>query len=194
MTHVRAVEGPRNVGHVFIEIRRKPDAHRPVLTHSCLGLFDVPFGLDCNACPLKLAQKWCVPFPCSSKSRYCGAGSPRQMPGRVEVALLLILLRDHLRLFRPGYREAGVVPAHTALELRGIERRYEVERLGILFERQKAAGKAARGAYIMRRFSALSSAPKLCPKVADPGRRSRIASHSVPRTQRTTLTSPASPS
>src|SRR6516165_10277006 len=71
------------------------------------------------------------------------ARSARQMPGRVEVALLRVLVRDHLRLRRPAYPEARVVPAHAALALRGVEGRDEVERLGILFERQEAVGKAA---------------------------------------------------
>src|SRR6516225_701254 len=67
-----------------------------------------------------------------------------EMPGRVEIALLRILVRDHPRLGRPAYPEARVVPAHTALALRGVESRDEVERLGILFERQETVGKAAR--------------------------------------------------
>ena len=91
-----------------------------------------------------------------------------QVPNLVEVALLRVLVRDHLRRGRPADREARVVPAHTALALRSIEGRDEVERLGILFERKQAVAKP-RGTYIMRRFSAVSWAPKLCPKLAGPG-------------------------
>src|SRR6267378_5558352 len=66
--------------------------------------------------------------------------SARQMPGRVKVALLRILVRDHAGLGRPTDRKTPVVPARAALG--SVEGRYEVDRLGIRFERQKAAGKA----------------------------------------------------
>src|SRR5438093_6490946 len=70
--------------------------------------------------------------------------SARQMPGRVEIALSRVLVRDDARRGRPTDRKARVVPAHTALAVWGIERRDKVECLGILRECEEAVGKAAR--------------------------------------------------
>ena len=50
------------------------------------------------------------------------ARSARQMPGRVEIALSRVLVRDDAGLGRPPDRKARVVPAHAALAVRGVER------------------------------------------------------------------------
>src|SRR5262249_25099544 len=66
------------------------------------------------------------------------------MPGRVEIALLGVLIRNDTRLGRPPDRKTGVIPSHTALAFRRVKRGDQVERLRIFFEGQKAVCKATR--------------------------------------------------
>src|SRR5260370_41512551 len=66
------------------------------------------------------------------------------MPGRVEIALVPVLVGNDQGLGRPAYREARVVPSDAALAIGGIEGRDQIERLDILGQRQKAVGEAAR--------------------------------------------------
>ena len=64
------------------------------------------------------------------------------MPGRIEVAIAAVLVRDHGRLAWPRDGESRVVPADAALAFRCIELVDEVERLGIVGQREKAVGEA----------------------------------------------------
>ena len=61
---------------------------------------------------------------------------------------------------RPFQLKRRVVVADTTLVLRRIKLVDEVERLGVIRERMKPCAKPL-GTYIIRRFSAVNSAPKL---------------------------------
>src|SRR3981081_1457956 len=66
------------------------------------------------------------------------------MPGRVEIALVLVLVGNDQRLGRPADREARIVPAHATLAVRRVEGRDQVQRFDILGQRQKAMRETAR--------------------------------------------------
>ena len=98
-----------------------------------------------------------------------------------------VLGGDLVRRDRPGDAERRVVEAQPALPLRRIGVADEVERLGVLGQRQEACAQP-RGTYIMRRCSA--SAPR-----RTTGRRSgyRGADRPPRRTARRRCSAPASP-
>ena len=54
-----------------------------------------------------------------------------EVPGRIEVAIAAVLLREHGRLARPRDGESRVVPADAALTFRRVELVDEVEGLGV---------------------------------------------------------------
>src|SRR5580700_6976627 len=59
-----------------------------------------------------------------------------EVPGRIEVAIAAVLVRDHGRRAGPLDRESRVVPADAALALRRVELVHEVERLDVVGERE----------------------------------------------------------
>src|SRR5262245_24655288 len=58
-----------------------------------------------------------------------------------EIGVGSIPLSDHLGCVGPDDSEGRVIPAHPAPELRGVELRYLVEHLTMIFEAQEAVGK-----------------------------------------------------
>ena len=116
-----------------------------------------------------------------------------EVPSGVKIALVGILLRYDDRRERPADGEARVIPAHHPLELRGISSRDEIQRFGFLCKRQNPVREAAGYIHHAPVIAAELGAKALAE--AGGGRAQvRITSHNAPRTQRTILTSAASPS
>ena len=117
----------------------------------------------------------------SDKPVACESATPRKnnfhvakMPGRIEIALSLIFIRNDCRRGRPSQPKLRIVIADAALVLWSIKLIDEIECLSIVGKRYKAVRKAL-GTYIMRRFRQKVGAEALA-KCGRTTRRSRIRS------------------